>query len=507
MTSQWNDEEDLTIIEDRRSQAPETAPTVELPPPPLPSAQSHFPFQPALPRDRFTAFLIDLVLLAYLLFGLHQVMTHSFFSSPGFEGLRNFQKPLLYLTCALGFFLYFVIFEAIGGATPGKFLCRLRVVDQEGKSPRLNNIFLRNLCRAFDNIPPFLISVLSMESSPLHQSLGDRAASTVVVKKTRKRLTPIDLKTAPLSSTLIRILSCILDLALYFTFLWLYGTCLNPDQETLFKALLLALPFFAAFYFFLFEFFTSTTPGKLLFGRACVLENGEPLDGTSSFLRNLTRPLDLLLGYPLLALTRRKQRLGDLISDSLVIKHPRAKKEIISLVSLILVLAGLAYLGSQNPNKTWFRSQLQTLLKTRPEIFARVKPPPSKPVTPAVLQITEFYFASKPSRDAVRPDGVFRHGDQIFVFLKLKGFRVDADRRVSVSQDFEILAPNGSTLAAKQDVALYSDILPAGSEQMISGTPLLLSPSLPSGSYTLRITLHDHLAQEKWVEDRVFSLR
>src|SRR4029434_885120 len=200
-----------------------------------------------------------------------------------------------------------------------------------------------------------------------------RAAHTVVIKKTRRRLIPIDLRSAPLCSTFVRGLGFGIDLILYGIFLLLFLSAMNPAKEGAFAFMGKLFLLLGGSYFMIFEFLTSTTPGKLLLGRRAVLENGEPLDATAAIVRNIVRPLDLILGYPLLALTRRKQRLGDLIADTLVVKKAHNRNGAVSLACLAMVLLCLAYLSSRNPDRKWFHPYLKL-----PERSATVPTSPAK---------------------------------------------------------------------------------------------------------------------------------
>src|SRR4030095_9620160 len=327
----WNkpedEDEDLTVVEEQRLKAPPPHERFERgeetvafarksdlqrerfvmeEPTPLTSSSAllpqRYPLKAALPRDRFSAFLVDSVLLA-----LVNLILGQFIRNLG-EGLyaelsSGSQWAIRSLALFIAAMIYYVFFEAIAGATPGKFLCRLRVVDLEGNVPTIANVFLRNLCRLFDYPLFFSVALLSMESSPFYQRLGDRAAHTVVIKKTRRRLIPIDLRSAPLCSTFVRGLGFGIDLILYGIFLWLFLSAMNPAKEGAFAFMGKLFLLLGGSYFMIFEFLTSTTPGKLLLGRRAVLENGEPLDATAALVRNIVRPLDLILGYPLLALT------------------------------------------------------------------------------------------------------------------------------------------------------------------------------------------------------------
>jgi uncharacterized RDD family membrane protein YckC len=69
------------------------------------------------------------------------------------------------------------------------------------------------------------------------------------------------------------------------------------------------------------------TPGKALLGLRVVRDDGRRVDGASSALRNLLRLVELPLAYApgiiMVTLTRRHQRLGDLVGGTLVVREPR----------------------------------------------------------------------------------------------------------------------------------------------------------------------------------------
>jgi uncharacterized RDD family membrane protein YckC len=69
------------------------------------------------------------------------------------------------------------------------------------------------------------------------------------------------------------------------------------------------------------------TPGKAMLGLRVVRDDGRRVDVGSSVLRNLLRLIELPLAYApgivLVTLTRRHQRLGDLVAGTLVVREPR----------------------------------------------------------------------------------------------------------------------------------------------------------------------------------------
>ena len=83
------------------------------------------------------------------------------------------------------------------------------------------------------------------------------------------------------------------------------------------------------FYFSLFEtFWNGQTPGKRTQGLRVVRTNGTPIDPASAIGRNFLRAADMLpffytVGMISMLMTRRLQRLGDLVFDTMVIDERR----------------------------------------------------------------------------------------------------------------------------------------------------------------------------------------
>jgi len=76
--------------------------------------------------------------------------------------------------------IYFTIFETLYGATAGKFILGMKVVQQSGEPVGLGAAFLRGLLRIVDGLFFGLVAYGSMKE-PLYQRLGDKAAKTIVV--------------------------------------------------------------------------------------------------------------------------------------------------------------------------------------------------------------------------------------------------------------------------------------------------------------------------------------
>jgi len=73
------------------------------------------------------------------------------------------------------------------------------------------------------------------------------------------------------------------------------------------------------------ETWKGQTVGKMVMGIIVVKENGEPCDFLAALLRNVFRIIDILpqfylIGFIVIALTEKKQRLGDRLAGTIVVK-------------------------------------------------------------------------------------------------------------------------------------------------------------------------------------------
>ena len=135
---------------------------------------------PAGVLRRIVAAVIDLVVLLGLLMLLSDVLK-PFFSH--LEGLpAPWEAMLVWLTCALSLFVYFLVLEALLGWTPGKLVLSSRVVTAEGRLIGWERSFVRNTVRFVDFLPTaYLVGLIAAISSRRNRRLGDLAADTLVV--------------------------------------------------------------------------------------------------------------------------------------------------------------------------------------------------------------------------------------------------------------------------------------------------------------------------------------
>lgn len=489
-------------------------------------------FRPAPARDRFSAFLIDTLIGFYLYLFLGWVLSRML-NAPNLQVLHaNSARLAIHIGITLlAFFFYYLIMESIFKATLGKLFCRLRVLDVSGQAPTLGNVFIRNFLRIVDYPIVFLIAVISIESSPLNQRLGDRAGNTIVIKKTRQYLPSVNLQVTPLASTLSRIFGELIDLI--FSLALVYSILLWISPSGVFSTGFLFVTAFLSYfaYYTVTEFISGTSPGKALFRRLVVLNHGEPPDGTSAVLRNLFRPLDYLLGYPLMVLSKRKQRLGDMAADTLVVVHSGGGKGLwTSLIAMALV-AFCFYLGLQN-SKSLIRKKygnnplkaFQVFLPTLPkDLFSPNTKSKSQKKTPVVqtkkpgtklpattskkLKLAEFYFATGPEPTQIRHDRKFRPGDLIFLFFKVDGVQTNDKSKVSLSENLRVEGPKGKLVLDKPQIVQISKQVDNKSQGILFANNIQLPKNSTKGKYRVLVTVFDQVAGKQYSFEKKFELQ
>ena len=118
---------------------------------------------------RFFAMWIDFAILALFLIAASALLPEE-------------ELPLI-LTIGVSF-LYFVVFEGLTGATWGKSLCNIKVVDNVGNTPGLIKATIRFLIRIFEANPIFAGCIpagIIIYLSKKGQSLADLVADTYVI--------------------------------------------------------------------------------------------------------------------------------------------------------------------------------------------------------------------------------------------------------------------------------------------------------------------------------------
>ena len=87
---------------------------------------------------------------------------------------------VLVLGLTAGQVAYFVVTQRRGGRSPGKFLTRIRVVDEHGRTPGTGALIRRSVPLVVEYF--YVIAFAAMMRSPFRQRLGDRWGRTYVVR-------------------------------------------------------------------------------------------------------------------------------------------------------------------------------------------------------------------------------------------------------------------------------------------------------------------------------------
>jgi uncharacterized RDD family membrane protein YckC len=128
---------------------------------------------------RFVAIFVDSIVLLILSGPFAEIRHGDGYLQIDWNGRRMFWPSLIVI-------VYFILLEGIAGATIGKFLTGIRVVNQDGTKLTWSASIVRNIARIVDAFPyaiPYLVGAISVWVSPIQQRLGDRWANTVVVTK------------------------------------------------------------------------------------------------------------------------------------------------------------------------------------------------------------------------------------------------------------------------------------------------------------------------------------
>lgn len=141
---------------------------------------------------RASATLIDFILVSALqywlslVFGVYQPVASgsdtALINGDGMVLYVGQAATLSYFWLAIIIIAYFTFFEALFGATPGKGLLRLQVVNLDGGRPTVRALLTRNVFRLVDALPLlYIVGGLVAQSTVHEQRVGDIIAGTTVI--------------------------------------------------------------------------------------------------------------------------------------------------------------------------------------------------------------------------------------------------------------------------------------------------------------------------------------
>jgi len=135
---------------------------------------------------RFLALLGDLALFCAIFFPTTRIIKGVWMMSPDDHRWASglFITDPLCIVFLLVMCVYFIFLEGTVGATAGKWLVGIRVVQENGRSAGLRRSLIRNLLRFVDGLPALnILGVILILRSPECARFGDRVAGTRVVHR------------------------------------------------------------------------------------------------------------------------------------------------------------------------------------------------------------------------------------------------------------------------------------------------------------------------------------
>jgi uncharacterized RDD family membrane protein YckC len=141
--------------------------------------------------ERAAAYLIDLIIVVLAWFAVLFVYNYWGDIERDLSALSSGGLALVAVLVFLVFVGWDVLWEVYGGgATPGKRLVGLRVVDERGDTPDLLTSAMRNLMRMFDFLPSFYGFGAVLLFFTQTRRAGDLVAGTHVVSELGRRAAP-----------------------------------------------------------------------------------------------------------------------------------------------------------------------------------------------------------------------------------------------------------------------------------------------------------------------------
>ena len=126
---------------------------------------------------RFVAQLIDAFIASII---ASFIVTAAGYEVTTSTGLSLGYVPIIMIGI---FFAYFTLMEGFFGATAGKMIFKVKVLQEDGNPCGVGRAAVRNLLRFIDALPfLYLVGFILITRSEKKQRLGDRVAKTVVVK-------------------------------------------------------------------------------------------------------------------------------------------------------------------------------------------------------------------------------------------------------------------------------------------------------------------------------------
>ena len=142
-------------------------------------------------RVRFAARLVDMIVHYIIWYGAAFVISFSInlyaalAGVPALEVYANSDSSRIigFILALLGTIFYSVFSEYIFGASLGKLIFKIRVINSDGSPLSFKAALIRSAAYFIDGMFVGLVAYDSMKRTPLRQRYGDKWANTVVVKR------------------------------------------------------------------------------------------------------------------------------------------------------------------------------------------------------------------------------------------------------------------------------------------------------------------------------------
>ncbi|MBI4126668.1 MAG: RDD family protein [Deltaproteobacteria bacterium] len=438
-------------------------------------------------KDRFAAAFIDTLCVIFFYGILSFVVRMNVFLFHG-----------AFLIVVLGLAL---LFEGIFAATPGKWLCGLRVRKLDGSSPGFGAILVRNLLRIIDlPLQCALIGIVIMEKSTWHQRLGDLAARTVVIHRHQQTSSDIPSSLTGASAS-GRMIAASIDTVVTLAFALGYLLFLHEEAELLNRILLLALPLVLLAYQVTPDVLLGTTLGKWLCGYRLRQDDGTPPTVSSIVIRTLFRLADCSpWGLIALVVSNRKQRLGDAAADTLVVRESRNWKSLIG-IALVLITSGVLLSAGLSNRESLLRSQApDTLVSSFSTWTTEFTRSPSSKRSDRLLVQKFIYGAGTAGNHRLPP--IFSPGETIYFTFQVDGYAM-REGEAWLEEDLTVRYPDDRIgLKLEKIVEFRSRLEQPGPIELIN--TMSLPPNAVEGRYAATITIRDKHSGKELKEQRFF---
>lgn len=215
----------------------------------------------------------------------------------------------------------------------------------------------------------------------------------------------VELSLSP-AGPLSRGLAWLIDFGLRVVLYIIIGVCLNWAGGVGSGLTLIGVFLIEWFYPVLFEIRSGSTPGKKAIGLQVVHDDGTPVTWSSSLLRNLIRPVDLLpffnmVGLITMIFNNRFKRLGDLAAGTVVVYKQNQHQE--------SIIPAAVPLPPPIPLKLWqqrlildFCERSESLSKERGAELAMLLPTLTggKAPQPTLMQYGNWFLKGRGKRES-----------------------------------------------------------------------------------------------------------